>query len=649
MNKDCWSFIFVMFLSIISKVSAYEVNTHVEISKYVIDNIWKNKGSSILDDINLDYLSKFNGKSLPDYVADGSNYEDNGARALNHFYDPYHDSGLGGFPPGYRSPDWALEDTKNLSEQEFSLYHANIYLYEALKETKSEIREKRFGKLFETLGHVIHHVQDMAQPQHVRNDAHCGERFCKFFEKFGIFNPSLYEEETDKIRDELPFSGYGNVAFSNARAFWHNESWTGMADYTHKNFVSIGTNFIAEQDGTYSTFPDYPEPKPYPDIFNESLVFVEIDEILPDWHLSGTMAFMPSIVTDNMTGEYSINEYASTLSIFDQDLELNNACVKYTREVARLKSDNNTDANYSNKTYTFETCRLFTYNSINVTKAHPYLIPRAVAYSAGLINFFFRGRLDVTDAKQATDQTGQTIIEVTVKNISAQNFDLKNGKLEMFYDRVTDGVKGRKKATFFAGETGEVTSLANGAETTLKIVMPTDVDPDIENPFVVVYTGIIGEELGVAGKVFKAEGETALLKFYSTNLLKDFILKRSVDFGKTWQDIDNPLFKNARVDVNRSFLPSGLGKALVTISHNAGLTVLRTKDNGQNWESWLTQGHNEYNQVTNILHSIHVGGGKLVSLTQYIYATYTNSKNQKFIIIRCNWNHHKMMARHGSQ
>ena len=621
MNKDCLVYILVTFSSVMPNVSAYEVNTHKKISGYVVDYIWKNKSDSVLSDINLNDSSKFNGISLQNYVVDGANFEDDGARALNYFYDPYHDVGLGGLPSGYPSPDWALEDKENLSEQEFSLYHANAYFYEALIEDKSETRENKFGKLFETLGHVIHHVQDMAQPQHVRNDAHCGEKFCKFFEGFGIFNPSLYEEVSDKYRDELPFSGYKNVDFSNARAFWHNDSWTGMADYTHKNFISIGTNFIANQDGTYSTYPDYPEPQPYPDIFNESLVFIEIGEVLPDWNLSGIMAFMPSIVTDNRTGEYSINEYASTLSIFDQDLELNNACVKYTREVARLNNDN--------KTYTFETCRLFTYNSINVRNAHPYLIPRAVAYSAGLINYFFRGRLVVTQNEQTTDTSGQPVLAVTVKNISAQNFELKDGKLEIYYDAIVEGHPARKPATFADGSDGNITALVNGAETTLKILLPTDVDTSKENPFVVVYTGIIGEETGVAGRVFSTEGETALLKVYSTNSYGDLLLKRSVDYGKTWQEINDPLFKNAQV-FDSKIKPSGLGKGLITIRNSSGLTALRTSDNGHTWESWLDQVAGEYTELLNVINSVHVGDGELVSFSNTFYSIYTSPGNKKF-------------------
>ena len=85
---------------------------------------------------------------------------------------------------GNRSPlrknpsDWALEDTQDLgADQLFSFKDARRYFFEALSGTgffgqSASGRAANFGLMFQSLGHVIHHIQDMAQPQHVKNEAH---------------------------------------------------------------------------------------------------------------------------------------------------------------------------------------------------------------------------------------------------------------------------------------------------------------------------------------------------------------------------------------------------------------------------------------------------------------------------------------------
>jgi len=132
--------------------------------------------------------SKNGEKNIVNLVKDGANFEDDDRRPLNHFYDPAHPdrSGARGRPLtagvelGRKSPDWALEQPAEIAEQEFSLKDAGDYLYRALTLPSLQERKQYFGRTFETLGHIIHHLQDMAQPQHVRNDAHCDQLVCAF-------------------------------------------------------------------------------------------------------------------------------------------------------------------------------------------------------------------------------------------------------------------------------------------------------------------------------------------------------------------------------------------------------------------------------------------------------------------------------------
>jgi len=107
-------------------------------------------------------------------LGDGTKFEDNFPRALNHFYDPVNKRPLNfqGVPLGSASPDWAIDGTGDPDTTKFSFKAAREYLLKALTDPSESFRRKQFRLLFESLGHVIHHPQDMAQPQHVRNDAH---------------------------------------------------------------------------------------------------------------------------------------------------------------------------------------------------------------------------------------------------------------------------------------------------------------------------------------------------------------------------------------------------------------------------------------------------------------------------------------------
>ena len=126
--------------------------------------------------------------TLRQLLSCGAMFEDiPGVRSFSHFHDPANNSPLtvGTIKPGYVIPpgnanlmsaDWALQDNNNLQEQKFSYRRARQYFFNALTlqgpENLIKGRNDHWALLFQTLGHVIHHVQDMAQPQHTRNDPH---------------------------------------------------------------------------------------------------------------------------------------------------------------------------------------------------------------------------------------------------------------------------------------------------------------------------------------------------------------------------------------------------------------------------------------------------------------------------------------------
>jgi len=105
------------------------------------------------------------------------------------------------------------------------------------------------------------------------------------------------------------------------------------------------------------------------------------------------MGFVSSEVKDNYQPQKGgTNPRASAVSVFDQDLNLHGKTVPYTN---LDKCTNPSDPTTCEK---INTNRIFTLNEFTFREAHRFLLTRAVAYSAGLIDYFFRGRLEIQDA-----------------------------------------------------------------------------------------------------------------------------------------------------------------------------------------------------------------------------------------------------------
>lgn len=290
---------------------------------------------------------------------DAATGTDETLRFLNHFYDPQN-QGRGLTFLGMSHTDsltWALDGQSNLATQQYSVRRAKQYLLAALTQPRFQDRQQNLGTLFRTLGHLMHLVQDLGQPQHTRNDSH------------GLIH--RYETFVDVANSQgkLIYDGYPAVAPQKIDDLWHNNALVGLADYSSRGFVTAGTNFRGvlgisniDHDSNY----------PFPDPTGAQVTARQITD--PDLlgpfsasqSLRGEIRFISTTVFDNYTGTTNDrNPMTSTYSLFADDLQ------KYV--------------GYSQ----------FTLNSLNYREAAKRLIPRAIGYSAGLLNYFFRGSLRI--------------------------------------------------------------------------------------------------------------------------------------------------------------------------------------------------------------------------------------------------------------
>jgi len=221
------------------------------------------------------------------------------------------------------------------------------------------------------LGDLVHLIQDMAQPQHTRNDPHAGSD--DYSTSSGPFGHKSYYEQyiDDRARqgaatasngsgvtlEPLSYGNYPIPAFNDYVSYFsvqHKQpdvyQRTGMADYSNRGFFSVGKNL---GQGDYD---------------------------LPPNNIS---SYIPNRVVLDSQGDKVDVLYGSVLDAFTGVTETNVPLTTWGLWNEPLKMFNSNGR------------ERFTMIRENYDAMADRLIPRAVAYSAGLINYFFRGRLEI--------------------------------------------------------------------------------------------------------------------------------------------------------------------------------------------------------------------------------------------------------------
>lgn len=347
----------------------------------------------------------------------------NAFRPLSHFFDPVHNLPLtaggrvGGAELGSKNPNWALGATDafgnpnardNQRQNHFSIHDAREAMWRALTLLDGSmaplqpVQEVSFGEAlrkaywattFRAIGNLAHMAQDLAQPQHSRNEPHSGLGGQTAQGRFAG-HASVYESYVDERASEVEgyvVTGSGNpsrVAISSLEPIWidsypvptfhrlvdyfstsvaaspaasYGKPGYGIADYSNRRFFTAAKNF---------GHPDFQLPVSNPAAYSRCKNPDGTDLISTRWDGSpnpnGAKAAVlcAASVMDELNAEHTATNVPLTAeSIWDAGLTQNNAPKTYhmTREVYDAQA------------------RL--------------LLPRAVAYTAGIIDYFFRGEL----------------------------------------------------------------------------------------------------------------------------------------------------------------------------------------------------------------------------------------------------------------
>jgi len=360
-------------------------------------------------------------------------------RAGRHFYDPLYDRAFA-YPvcADYgcvRSPVWAMGTQHPLSppndaedatrRNHFTWVDARKSYWSALTNERypnggtaldrfssSFERQQRWATAIASLGHVIHLLQDGAQPQHTRNDSHApplaslgrNQGNAAAYEAFtdyrvtgtaegGLNNPLRLMSDNLPSLGQLPplvFDGYPIPTFALPVKFFttkYDDPGTGdsainarkgMIDFSNRNFFTAGT------------YPGFRECSP--------------PGTIPCSRQNVTYQLPENDITD--TSIYTAVQVPSPIIVNGQTV----TTTMYTRRVVDAVNPNYADRlppQFGGKVPIISKATFADYAGAvpqdvvtnlrfeNFVYDADVLLPRAVAYSAGVINFFFRGQLEV--------------------------------------------------------------------------------------------------------------------------------------------------------------------------------------------------------------------------------------------------------------
>lgn len=318
-----------------------------------------------------------------DLLEDGS-YEIIGESLLNRMNDDV-EIGENGW---YHHNEWSYQMARDLyyaaltgnSTQHEYWYMMDKFMigyfqngFEGKENMNHEEREQFFAWTFQALGHTLHLIQDASVPAHTRNDLHAAEPFEKWtannFEneqlvKYNGYGSSPWELWKDYM--DIPAQNafidtyqHPEVSTGPDPVIKSDELNQGLAQYAYANFLSND-----------SIYPDNP-------LGHESLH--DLDAIGLN-HLGDVILKEEKQVGDKMRSFFYVKNDIIGIDHF--------ALCGLSWSIKQMVGWNG---------HTPVTGILYTVNDDLVHQDYASkLIPRAVGYSAGLLEYFFRGKIEVT-------------------------------------------------------------------------------------------------------------------------------------------------------------------------------------------------------------------------------------------------------------
>lgn len=446
---------------------------------------WLMRGAIREDDIPLPFGDNPQDLSPPDLPF---------YRVFNHFYDPVYNRPLT-VPSAFQgwvtalnegavqtAVDWATGSVNSFGalntpntgrRNHFTLVDAREAMYRAATgrdlagntdigpngaPATKEVRDAYWATVFRSLGDVVHLVQDMGQPQHTRNEAHSplnaffqGDHITVFEElteqRAGGKKFTCFDGNEPSGIPSLLFTNYSVPSFSNYSEVFSTTpggnvaQGRGLADYSNRGFFTAGKNFgnteYASPSSNLANYSQQPVTDPNPCL------------------ATGRQAELLRGTVPDLVGSTSTGVALTARGLWDVPGYF------IPREEAKYSM---------NETVYYENADL--------------LVTRAASYSAGMINYFFRGKIDLVKDPQNSAQ-------YIIRNLGTEEME---GTFALYYDG-TDGIRYP-----VLGASWQL--ILSPGEDSVPVSFPAPTDPVPANAdYYLIFNGRMGNELPSANSV----------------------------------------------------------------------------------------------------------------------------------------------------
>jgi len=358
---------------------------------------------------------------IPSYLFAANPQDDpyaNIIRVLNHFYDPVYQRALTPCPlaPCELAPIWATGVTDAFGQangeilgrwNHFTILDAKEALFRALTlktrnvarwsdipqppdaAGKEVLRNVYWATMFRSLGDVLHLVQDMAQPQHTRNDAHAG--IVGAGHK-GVLE--LYLEARARLETAFKISPYGGPSTTVAIAakplsYQICDTGNNCGDYPPPTEFTQYSQFFSTSPGIGvggKGLADYSNTQ----FFTAGKNLGNTDYSSPPNNLSAYT--MTPVVPTHWDGSPIVGSDSSfRVFLFNRGIVLDNLNLAYNATNVPLTSVSIWDEFMQGRAFSPS----FHITRENFDAQADLLLPRAVAYGVGLLARFFRGQMQI--------------------------------------------------------------------------------------------------------------------------------------------------------------------------------------------------------------------------------------------------------------
>lgn len=398
--------------------------------------------------------SEVKGLKAKDLIEEGSEREDDwpwywppSARSGNHFHAPNRPLERAGWneTKGMSTPLWAQnkEEQEKFYGGDWSWGKVRDHLYNYLIATSKQAEDDNLVKMLKGLGYQMHLVQDMSQPNHVRDDTHIPDGFgwkwiVNGFETWAkdnnikIIRNEILDKQDENGKPVFPvpdvqvdltklFDGdpskvpvarlsdtrehLTELASADGKPTYAIKPSTslsqGLAEYTNANFFSEKTAFAADRYALTDTRHQFPYPRK-----SETNLQEFIDSYLGpvvQTDVDGKSYLTFEISKEKTTGEplkclampgpntlSFFKEFGGEGGMFYGSFQLDERCMK----------------EYAEK-----------------------LIPRTVGYSKAMLDYFFRGTIEITIPPDIPPNNRRIVLNA--KNTAPDGEEMENGTIEL--------------------------------------------------------------------------------------------------------------------------------------------------------------------------------------------------------------------------